>query len=391
MTQFIAVPVGQGDAFYLKRDGFSVLVDGGRSRLNFHSMFTSTVGVDSVDVLVCTHNDADHANGILGFLESGLKCNEIWLPGRWLGGLPDLLKSPIGLYLQLRDEIWRARLERRQNDDDELLPTPLETYATPIDGPVSENEQQEDQLSESGWPDACRSLLEEMPEWNEWPLDRFDLSEFSDWPRCGDKPQCELLWSAISAAERIRQIAILAFHAGVRVRWFEFTTQSVSRKVSVLMPLNAREVKHRRPYSGDLLRFLALTVSNRESLVFWSPPNATIHPGVLFTADSDLSGITLPSSSDLKGAIVTAPHHGSEANAAAYAAIGRGAVRDASSITWVRSDGQYRTRPGKTYLKSPGNRLCTLCRNSNNVPKSAVRLHAHNGKWTSSSRVCSCK
>ena len=68
MPRFVAIPVGQGDAFYLDRGEWSVLVDGGRSKNTFGATFQTTTGATAVDVVVCTHNDADHANGILGFL-----------------------------------------------------------------------------------------------------------------------------------------------------------------------------------------------------------------------------------------------------------------------------------------------------------------------------------
>jgi len=84
MPRFIAIPVAQGDAFYLEREGFSVLTDGGRSRSDLPSRFQAVTKTDGVNVILCTHNDADHANGILGFLEGGLRCEEVWLPGRWL-------------------------------------------------------------------------------------------------------------------------------------------------------------------------------------------------------------------------------------------------------------------------------------------------------------------
>src|SRR5262249_28391463 len=158
-----------------------------------------------------------------------------------------------------------------------------------------------------------------------------------------------------------------------------------------LRPLNAREVAKVRPRIGPLLTLLALTVSNKESLVFWSPP--TDHnPGVLFTADSDLSGVKLPL--QLSGAITTAPHHGSEANAKAYAAIAM-AQGIPSSVTWVRSDGRYRGRPGPTYRRLASRRFCTLCQlnQSTSSSKQRVYLFARRGVWTRhrNTNACLCR
>jgi len=66
MATFIAIPVGQGDAFYLERDGWSVLVDGGRSRLDFPALFRQVTRARGANIVVCTHNDSDHANGVRG-------------------------------------------------------------------------------------------------------------------------------------------------------------------------------------------------------------------------------------------------------------------------------------------------------------------------------------
>jgi glyoxylase-like metal-dependent hydrolase (beta-lactamase superfamily II) len=92
MPRFIAIPVGQGDAFYLETKAGAVLVDGGRMIDGFGELFRQHTQRDGVDILVATHNDADHPNGVLGFLRAGLTCNEVWLPGRWAQLLPQVLR-----------------------------------------------------------------------------------------------------------------------------------------------------------------------------------------------------------------------------------------------------------------------------------------------------------
>ena len=99
MSRLTAIPVGQGDAFYLESDGWSALVDGGRSRSGFASAFQTATKANGANVVVCTHNDADHANGILGFLEAGFSCGEVWLPGRWLGALPSVLRPFVEVFV----------------------------------------------------------------------------------------------------------------------------------------------------------------------------------------------------------------------------------------------------------------------------------------------------
>ena len=72
--RFVAIPVGAGDAFFFQRGEFSALIDGGKSLSSFPRMFQSYLNRSTVNVLVCTHNDADHSCGIIGFLESDCKC-----------------------------------------------------------------------------------------------------------------------------------------------------------------------------------------------------------------------------------------------------------------------------------------------------------------------------
>lgn len=93
--RFIAIGVAQGDAFFLEcPDVITALIDGGRSVGGFPSQFQRATKRDRVDVLVCTHNDADHANGIIGFLQAGLGCTEVWLPASWTDRLEDLFLRP---------------------------------------------------------------------------------------------------------------------------------------------------------------------------------------------------------------------------------------------------------------------------------------------------------
>ncbi len=391
MSRLIAVPTGQGDAFYLESNAWSVLVDGGRSRAGFLSVFQTATGADGASVVVCTHNDADHANGILGFLEAGLRCGEVWLPGRWLGALPSVLRPFVEVFVDLADNV--AQVAASSNRQEGIAW--IEAYAEqlgqrPNEGSTKEEEQSG---SEVEWPESYVELLEQAEPWEVVPWVRLWPPE--DWPffpyrhyRRLEPAGVQLLWSAIDAASRIRAIAIETFHRGIPVRWFEFDSMNTAGGVAALQPVNAREVVRVRPLVGPLLAHLALTASNRESLVFWSPPTDQ-HPGVLFTADSDLSKLRLPS--QLAGAIATAPHHGSETTANAYAAVATAAQRDSPSIKWVRSDGRYRSRPGPSYLSLSSRRFCTLCRGVP-FPKQAVHLFAQAGGWTpQGTRPCQCR
>ena len=114
--EFTALRVGAGDAFLIRRGGISALIDGGRSIEGFCDLFKQVTGRCSVKVVVCTHNDADHANGIIGFMKGGLRCDEIWLPGTWSYRLHDLATNPF----DFARELWNDVSETAISDNESL-------------------------------------------------------------------------------------------------------------------------------------------------------------------------------------------------------------------------------------------------------------------------------
>jgi hypothetical protein len=359
-------------------------------------MFQTMTGSGSVNILVCTHNDADHANGVIGFLESGLECEEIWLPGRWLNALSGVLRPFTDVFVRLAEEVAQENLAEDLEHQPWEGKTPLEQLAERLPDRLQDRETDDGTpLGEDGWPESLREGLERAESWDSsagwpWLVDpRLWLQIVHAFPPYASigPARTRLLWSVIEAARKIRAIAIAAFHCGIPVRWFEYDCNRPGGGCAQLEPLNARAIARFRPFTGLLLHFLALTVSNKESLVFWSPGTDDF-PGVLFTADSDLNNVQLPR--DIAGAIATAPHHGSEANANAYAAVA--AACDAASLKWVRSDGRYRSRPGLSYLKVAGRRLCTLCRlpGGRSSTKRPVHLFSRQGGWIRHRTTAKC-
>lgn len=390
MAKFIALPVGQGDAFYLDRGNGTILVDGGKSRSALPDMFRRVTGKESVDILVCTHNDADHVNGVLGFLESELRCGELWLPGRWLAVLPDVL-VPLHTFVENVSREMRHDAILRSLDYPDK-PISIEECAAKYEELDREIEQGADgdmerdhngiELGDDGWPTSVINHLEDAQPWCTdgfvWPRDLWPwIDFFYDYPTAGRN----LMISFIDVASRIREAAILAFHKGVTVRWFEhYPLVPSGGALEVLLPANARQLLRMRSRKASVVEYLSLSVANRESLVFWAPPTERM-PGVLFTADSDLAKMSLPAG--VENSLATAPHHGSESNADAYDAV-MYASGDGKSVTWIRSDGRFLKRPGDAYLVKTTKRFCTLCRIGKShsfKPKQAVRMFTSKGKW----------
>jgi hypothetical protein len=219
--RFVALPVGQGDAFFLQRGAFAALIDGGRSRPAFATLFRETLNRKSIDVLVCTHNDADHADGVLGFLESGLSCGEVWLPALWQDRLDDLLMEP-GAFL---DELIRDVRELPQKHDESDVRIRLDRLGDQFadDGPQANDE--ESTIKEDGQPSAPASLHMEkdddgnaVPAWHGVLRHRrlLDLCLLFDIELNGDSRRWQLLYQALFAANRIRGIAIACAHRGFR-------------------------------------------------------------------------------------------------------------------------------------------------------------------------------
>lgn len=414
VPRFIAIPVGQGDAFYLKTPSGSVLVDGGHAISGFAHLFERTTGAEGADIVICTHNDADHANGLIGFLETGLDCAEVWLPGRWLSVLPHVLNPTAEVTKAVAEQALEAARKLRGHPQQAPdIGTLFEIYGAslaqdpprhgeesgflpPNFRPAEVTDRWLEALAEGleravwgGWEEELKGpwgwLLGRMPYW--W-IEPPYWWQWHIWRvACENAVACALFLAALDAAERIRRIAVAAYHRGVAVRWFEYTAGSPQGGTGWLRPLNGREVADvPRVPTGQLFAWLALTTANRESLVFWADLDDC--PGALFTADSDLKDVDLPP--NLSGAIITAPHHGSEANAAAYSKVRAHFEGSQPKITWVRSDGRFRKRPGPPYLSAPGRRVCTICRHGGPQTKQAVKLSLRKGSWARVRGVRSC-
>lgn len=366
---FVALPVGQGDAFLLVRDGKRILVDGGKSSAKLMGLL-SAEAVEHIDIVVCTHNDQDHSEGIAGLLENDvLSIGEVWLPGRWSERIVDLF-GPSKEFLDeldanIREDQAAASLEKASRS------VPVEPVRR-VTNDVGVQNRAESDSDEQRILDAIDSVDERR--WPRWWPGHFSNSPWQLWADC------------LNAAERIRRIAKGARDVGARLRWFdyaEFCSRGTPQGgiAGLLEPVNSIEISpkvaKRRLTAFDFLR---LSVANAESLVFHAPDGS--EPAVLFCADSDLS-FDVPVRA---GALVTAPHHGSESNSVAYGVVGKVAPQ----VTWVRSDGRFQKRPGSTFLQQP-QIYCTRCRGKTAAGQS-VRFATLEGEpgWSAADGVLAC-
>ncbi|APZ92130.1 MBL fold metallo-hydrolase [Fuerstiella marisgermanici] len=376
-SRFVAIPVGQGDGFFYQDQNTSLLVDGGRSVRAIATQFQTALSRTKLDILICTHNDADHANGVLGLLESGIQCREVWLPGRWTERLKDLLANPYDFSRELYGD-WQAA-----HEDLDKVGT-LDEYGDilAIEDQRAEENEQPNEIDE-GTDETLLDALENASAESDSLVPADYFFEFGPCPWIPYGPRgAKILADAVEAAARIRSIALAAFHVGATIRWFEYGNgQPVQH--STILPLNCREIVKVRRLDARALKYLALTKANKESLVFSVPPTDA-NPGVVFSADSDFDfSFNLNSNSEY---LVTAPHHGAESNANAYTQL----ASVMNNGTFVRSDGKYRSRPGKSFLKLPSKRrFCTLCRGVD-VPKQTLEFEGDASGWNATPAVRSC-
>jgi hypothetical protein len=381
MARFVAIPVTVGDAYFLERSVGSVLVDGGMNRAAFPALFRQSTRRSGVDILVVTHNDADHTNGVAGFLEAGLTCREIWLPGRWLDVLPEIANDPDAAF----NDVIKQGLDFWVEHSEEFERPPS--------------------IQEVGDRLARDSLDEyvaaELPEAGEWPDEVADAMEAEEifggeglwgygeiiraWMPKG--PSWALIEQAIRAGDRILEIARLAYFNGIPVRWFSHAPDAPAGGIhGFLEPVTARQVV--RVFSRrSLFERLCLSTSNVESLVLYSPADAEA-PGVLFSADSDLQSASPPTHPH---DVVTTPHHGSHHNAQTYVSIlAQVSKHEQNTITWVRSDRRSKSRPCGAYRRLNARKICTIC--STGEAKQKIILIGRQQRWARhwTVRLCKC-
>ena len=337
-TRFIAINVGLGDAFFLERSGYTALVDGGRAK-GFPVVFRRAVGMERVDVLVCTHNDADHANGVLAFLNSGYEVKECWLPGSWIEPLKHLIDDA-------DDGLLRELLFEPEHGDKPL------PERVPREGDVLKTADLEVSLDRAAEQD---------------PILDGQLCNVATGIVVLRRHAVVAMGRQVGIlldAARIREIALAATRRQIPIKWFDIDVVPgfpPSGRLSVVNATEVSQIKRSALSRRDVVR---LTQVNRDSLVLYSAPDSDA-PGVLFCADSGF-GFSASVPGDT-GMIVTAPHHGSAdaENANVYSRLAGQYPKEVGTWTWVRSD--KGTRPGDSrpcnlvpYARSSV--LCTCCR-----------------------------
>ena len=367
--RFIALNVGRGDAFYLERGEFSCLVDGGCCK-NFVERFRNVTKRQQVevDVVVCTHKDSDHANGLIDFFNNGGKAKECWLPATWMQPLQMMLEDP---ELALEQLCLADYSEQLSEVNDRR------------DGKEVSAEQLEMVLKKKADSQHFDWL------YPFFPIVVVFISEKSDEDVPTEADGIPIIETATVRVGNILHLASAATSSGAKIRWFDPRNPQPKKKAHPCLHIvNASEVfvVQTSPYS--LPGLVYLTTVNRLSLVLHSP--AGVGPDVLFSSDS---GFEFPQKPPvIKDMLVTAPHHGSkdQKNEKVYHQLKAINASNFQTLTWVRSDQRMcagSSRPGPMYLKQK-RRFCTNCRGDSIGGQNVIMIG--DGYWKPAKGVSPC-
>jgi hypothetical protein len=447
-TRFTALTIKEGDAFLLEDNGWNCLFDSGVDDKIVDLL--KYKGINKLDLAICSHNDEDHAQGFIELLESGFKIDEIWLPGLWASILQyiknhnihsqeiecynendekilDSLFSEISEYSKESEPCesieetlsFFAKLE----DEEEIDPfyhdshQALANYV--VDNPRIIAQYIADNLPNNLNDHLCKDDIEDfINDFKEVYCGRFfnrriinylyhlslnnSIESFKneianyfnkgfikEWNK--NSIEDSIAASLDFKLKRIEKLAGLAYQKGCSIKWFEpgRTCVNINRSIDHgFMALNSNKVSRIKQIKGPVTYFYALSLSkeNRYSLVYEYWKNRI--PVIRFSADSR---ITCQSQSRYKeNIIVTAPHHGSAANAVVYKKL------QGDDIIWVRSDtvtGGTGTKPRPCdAFQSMKNKYCLACEAFNFISEICFEYDPCHKKWQHiRGEQCRCK
>lgn len=312
---FTALKVSEGDAFLLQRnDGKNFLVDSGIR----NEIVTPLKNlVSNIDIAICTHNDADHTDGLIELLKQKFPINEIWLPGIWANILQFIISKR----------------------DTAKVIFDIEHYIDSLS--AGDIRKKKESSLDSLFGDTTVSV-------DELKSGLSDLAE-----RYNNLKKINSTKSPLNIAfNNILTIATSAYNNGSNIRWFEPVKGCTNLHVDEgFVALNSYPMSQIQTIKSvpDVVDALCLTTVNKYSLAFeyyWEN-----HPVIRFSADSDSDCKTVEKYTD--SIIITAPHHGSASNKDVY-------KLDSDKAIWVRTCHHQIQMPCDKFLNVK-NRYCLRC------------------------------
>lgn len=421
-TRFTALTVREGDAFLLEDNGWKCLFDSGKDGLIVDLL--QKKGINILDLAICSHNDADHANGFIELFDSGFQIKEIWLPGLWASVLHFVKENcENGGEVELDNESFDGELdtlfsEKSVSEDsfnrdlsflDEMKNSEkfqefCDCLHDKLAHHITENHSFDcrlwrmiiEEYVEGDWEEEVDDYIKRVLEYC-FPWDDVHFIDHVDFRikdylrerlyRMLKHPELTLRGIKKSLdinLENIISIATKAKQHNCTIRWFEpsqsctnevvdygFVSLNSSRMCSIRMPKSSMAYMH----------LLKLTKVNKYSLVFEYKKEKD--PLIRFSADSNCTCQSVPSYRE--NIIVTAPHHGSSANANVYNSI------QGNDLIWVRSDKLTDIRPC-TEFKNRKNKYCLACKKNNFISEICFEYNTWSKRWDHvRGEQCRCK
>lgn len=347
--KFKALPVNVGDSFYLKTEKYNILVDGGMNKKHIVQLLKKEkIPNNHFDVLICTHYDADHINGILGILNSNqFSFKELWLP-EIFGSIGYNISKNL---LPVLEELKNINLKTLNK-----IFTQEQFYETNLQDIENSYEKIDFQALAQ-----IKDLFDKQPFYSLYFSDNLSIAHFTN-------------------LYKIIDCLILSYSSGSHIRWFKYKKSLINKLINFnLYAQNCTQTSITLYSPKKVLYLLHLSTINKNSLVF--KYHEKHKPEILFTGDSDLSFCGTSTIQLQDESIVTAPHHGSSSNNPAYSKI------IGNNLVFVRSDRSQIKRPGKGYL-SQKMKYCTICRNK--TPKQSIELTLKSKSFYTKAKQCKC-
>lgn len=408
-SRFVALPVKEGDAFLLSRNGKVVLVDGGKGKtikklIRDHGHLKNNV----IDIVVCTHNDLDHSGGIIKILnDDSFVVRELKVPSIWkeiciyIGDTNESKRNFCKIIVStVRDRVVSRNV---QADDvkqfvEKILNDPERRenrYGNyPLDDKIFE--KNEDFLINYTFEKIFSSSDQELNALSRLAWIMIDKGLFS-----GDRNQnilCLSLLNQLSVfVKNIWKIISIASGKKIHINYYiRDDAVLLVTGTTFLVPVNARKVTGRdittrvvkKKLKGEeseavsIMVTVAKSVSNRESIAFYAVETET-DPGVLFCAECCVRPRGIQ---PFRTIIATVPHHGASDNKSVYQDVERWTN---GKVVWVRSDSKNTVRPCDEFLKLRSEKYCTRC-NVDGFPEQVIEFFS-NIDWIDTTAVpCKC-
>lgn len=339
--KFTSLRITEGDSFLLECNNKKILVDTRKSPIECPEQLNAK-NITCLDLIVITHYDLDHVNGLINLMKSGIKITEVWLPDNF-GRITKSLKEN------------KSRILNKLKKIEDLSKKETETNI----------EQKEIKESDP--------VIETIVEF---------YLDFKDNHRLIYLELNSPLFLKENQLTIIESIVDECHINNIPIKWLKYTGFYEEKRLSLnLIGLNCIFNNNITAYSDDLEVMYFLSRINHESLVLKF--NKNNFPNVLFTADS---GFEFMNSNQIisvnENSIITAPHHGSSNsdNEKGYQYI------KGINKYYVRSE-NYKVSSISNIFKNHSNSYCTRCRNNGVFNQVEMQLLVN--EWSVSGTKCS--